>query len=125
MSEVGLTTSLLQQSVPTKPGLPSSSMDLPSAEQSARSSDIHAFENALHYDPQANQIMGQVDHISNALAEKKVAYEKALKKATETQNPADMIDTARAISEYSLHTAIVTKAASKSSQAIQKLTSPQ
>jgi type III secretion system YscI/HrpB-like protein len=91
----------------------------------ANSGDVHTFESALHHDPLANTILGGVDHVSNSIAEKKIAFEKSLLKATESKDPADMVNTARALSEYSLHTAIITKAASKTSQAIQKVTSPQ
>ena len=99
--------------------------ELPSVDHQLSSDDVHAFEAGLHHDPLANTILGGVDHVSNSIAEKKIDFEKALLKATESKDPADMINTARALSEYSLHTSIVTKAASKTSQAIQKVTSPQ
>jgi len=99
--------------------------ELMSVDYQANSDDVHAFEAALHHDPLANTILGSVNHVSNSIAEKKIEFEKALLKATESKDPADVVNTARALSEYSLHTSIVTKAASKSSQAIQKVTSPQ
>lgn len=100
-------------------------VDLSSTKYQASADDVHAFEKALHHDPLANSIIGKVDSVSNVIAEKKLDFERALLKATKTNDPADMVNTARALSEYSLQTAIVTKAASKASQAIQKITSPQ
>ena len=123
MSHTIFTASILNE-LPSKT-VDSAPLSLPSTELSARSDDVHTFQSALYDDPVANKIIGQVDHISNSIAEKKLMFEKSLKKATETHDPADMINTARALSEYSLHTSIVTKAAQKSSQAIQKLISPQ
>ena len=116
-----LETSLFGQAA----GNVASETRLESADYQVNRDDVHAFESALHHDPLANTILGGVDHVSNSIAEKKIEFEKALLKATESKDPADVINTARALSEYSLHTAIVTKAASKTSQAIQKVTSPQ
>lgn len=101
------------------------SVDLSSSNFAADSNDVHLFENSLYHDPLANKIIGQVDNISNSLAEKKLEFEKLLKKAADSSDAKDILNATRALSEYSLQTTIITKVASKSSQSLQKLTSPQ
>ena len=90
-----------------------------------RQDDINEFEKYLYFDPIGDQIFGQVDQISNNLAEKKIEFEKSLKKAAETAKSSDIIEATRNLAEYSLHTTMVSKVASKTSQAIEKLTNLQ
>ena len=91
----------------------------------SRRDDISEFEKALFNDPIGDQIIGQVDNLSNSLAEKKLEFEKSLKKAAETAESSDIIEATRNLAEYSLHTTMISKIASKTSQAIEKLTNLQ
>lgn len=84
--------------------------------------DVEAFEKALFHDPLSDQIISQVDSISSSLSDKKLEFEKLLKTAADTTKPEDILAATRSLSEYSLHTSMVAKAAGKSSQAIEKLT---
>lgn len=84
--------------------------------------DVRAFENALHDDPFADGIMAKVDSVSGSLAETKVEFEKSLKLAAETSDPTHILESMRMLSEYTLQTSMVAKAAGKTSQAVDKLT---
>jgi type III secretion system YscI/HrpB-like protein len=84
--------------------------------------DVMEFEKALFEDPFADGIISHVDTISSSLADKKLAFEQDLAKASKTADSKDILEATRSLSEYSLQTALLTKIASKTSAAIDKLT---
>lgn len=88
-------------------------------------SDVHFFESQLNTKPDvmAENITSGADMLSNSLKQKKASFETALKKASESADSADILAAARSLSEYSIQTSIVAKAAGKSSQAVDKVTS--
>lgn len=92
--------------------------------QIANQSDVNFFESQLQAkpDPLSQDIIQGANSLSNSLAEKKHAFESALAKASGSADPADVLAAARSLSEYSIQTSIVAKAAGKSSQAIDKMT---
>jgi type III secretion system YscI/HrpB-like protein len=84
--------------------------------------DVKAFEKSLFEDPFAKGFIGHVDSISSSLADKKQSFERDLAKASKTADNKDILQATRSLSEYALQTALVTKIASKTSSAIDKLT---
>lgn len=84
--------------------------------------DVHAFENALFQDPFADSVFAKIETFSGSLSDMKVDFEKSLKKAADSAEPADILDSMRKLSDYTLQTTMVAKAAGKTSQAIDKLT---
>ena len=91
---------------------------------SASQDDVNFFESQLHAkpDPLSQDIIQGANSLSSNLAEKKHAFESALAKASNSADPTDLLAAARSLSEYSIQTSIVAKAAGKSSQAIDKMT---
>lgn len=86
--------------------------------------DVNFFENQLMAkpDPLSQDIVQGANSLTNNLAEKKQAFEDALAKASHSADPSDVLAAARSLSEYSIQTSIVAKAAGKSSQAVDKMT---
>lgn len=91
---------------------------------SANQDDVNFFESQLQAkpDPLSQDIIQGANSLSSNLAEKKHAFESALAKASNSADPTDLLAAARSLSEYSIQTSIVAKAAGKSSQAIDKMT---
>ncbi|KZM39127.1 hypothetical protein OA92_21270 [Marinomonas sp. SBI22] len=91
---------------------------------SANQDDVNFFESQLQTkpDPLSQDIIQGANSLSSNLAEKKHAFESALAKASNSADPTDLLAAARSLSEYSIQTSIVAKAAGKSSQAIDKMT---
>lgn len=90
--------------------------------------DVNFFEQQMAApptDPLRDDLVSGASGLSNTLKESKAAFESALKKASETGESNDVLAAARSLSEYSIQTSLVAKAAGKSSQAINKLTSLQ
>ena len=73
----------------------------------------------------ASQIIDNFANYSDGLAQKKVDFESALTKASETGNPDDVYAATKAMGDYQLQVLLATKVASKSSSAIDKLTNLQ
>jgi len=95
--------------------------------QHADVADVSFFESQLNTKPDAMSadIVQGANLVSDSLEQKKHEFESALAKASNTANPADVLAAARSLSEYSIQTSIVAKAAGKSSQAIDKITNLQ
>ena len=93
----------------------------------ADSADVAFFESQLAAkpDPLGKDIISSADSLSNSLNDKKMEFESALKRASATADPNDVLAAARSLSEYSIQTSIVAKAAGKSSQAVDKVTNLQ
>jgi type III secretion system YscI/HrpB-like protein len=91
-------------------------------DENASPKDVMEFEKALFEDPFADGIISHVDSISSSLADKKLAFEQDLAKASKTAEAKDILEATRSLSEYSLQTSLVAKIASKTSSAIDKLT---
>ena len=73
----------------------------------------------------ASQIIDNFSNYSDGMAQKKVQFESALSKASETGNPEDVYAATKAMGDYQLQVLLATKVASKSSSAIEKLTNLQ
>ena len=95
--------------------------ELPTA-NSPDLNDVHAFEKALFHDPFAENVFSKIESVSGSLSEMKVDFEKSLKKAADSAQPSDILDSMRKLSEYTLQTSMIAKAAGKTSQAVEKLT---
>lgn len=73
----------------------------------------------------ASQIVNNFSNYSEGMAAKKVEFESALTKASETGSPDDVYAATKAMGDYQLQVLLATKVASKSSNAIEKLTNLQ
>lgn len=90
-------------------------------------SDVAFFESQMNpkLDSMSKDIVNGAESLSHSLAQKKHDFEEALKIASESSKASDVLAAARSLSEYSIQTSIVSKAAGKSSQAVDKVTNLQ
>lgn len=89
--------------------------------------DVNFFESQMNpkLDSMSQSLISGGESLSHSLAQKKHDFEQALKVASESAKASDVLAAARSLSEYSIQTSIVAKAAGKSSQAVDKITNLQ